>query len=754
MDVQGGWLPVPVTVLIGRVDALRRACELLEGARLVTVVGPGGVGKTRLAVEAASAVAAAYETAGFVDGARLRRPEQLLPAVAASIGLRDAGSQPLGKTVRAYLCERAVLLVADNLEHLLPDAALTIAELLADGPRLRILATSRAPVQVPGEQLLPLAPLGVPGSRTASPLAVAGSPAVSLFVERVRAVVPDFELTGDNARDVAEICITLDGLPLALELAAPHVRTLGLAEVLTRSRHRYELLSLPRRAAPHRHRSLASAVRWSADLLAPPARRAFEELSMFTGGWTADAAAEVCGEQARPALAELVDQSLVEMRPSPAGPRYHMLETLREWAAGALAERGATDKVRERHLAWVLRFAQDLGAADSRGGDAGWLDRAEAEHANVLAALDGCGAEHCDAGLRIAAGMAWFWDVRGYLAFGRAQLERLLAIEAGSPEARALALDALGRLAMYQSDHETARRALRESIKLSASAGDRGAVAWSTSTLAFSAYFTGDVDSAAALAESVIDDARFTGDPTVTGRVVCALGLARWAQGRAAESRALFDENERTRVSTATAGIWARGRFLYFVGWTAHADGDDERACRLLTESLGLLTSIGDRRSSADPLDVLGCRAARLGDPAQALRLLTVARDMRAASGVTRHGYLDRAVSHAGSQSRQLLGTARAAQIVAAAEPLTVNDVLSRPPAQPAGPATALTARERQVAGLAAAGMTNRQIGRRLGISERTAERHMENLRAKLGARSRAQVAAWVAGTEVPTRPR
>ena len=175
---------------------------------------------------------------------------------------------------------------------------------------------------------------------------------------------------------------------------------------------------------------------------------------------------------------------------------------------------------------------------------------------------------------------------------------------------------------------------------------------------------------------------------------------------------------------------------------------------RLLTESLGLLTSIGDRRSSADPLDVLGCRAARLGDPAQALRLLTVAHGMRAASGVTRHGYLDRAVSHAGSQSRQLLGTARAAQIVAAAEPLTVNDVLSRPPAQPAGPATALTARERQVAGLAAAGMTNRQIGRRLGISERTAERHMENLRAKLGARSRAQVAAWVAGTEVPTRPR
>ena len=145
MDVQGGWLPVPVTVLIGRADALRQACELLEGARLVTVVGPGGVGKTRLAVEAASAVAAAYEKAGFVDGARLRRPEQLLPAVAASIGLRDAGSQPLGKTVRAYLRERAVLLVADNLEHLLPDAALTIAELLADGPRLRILATSRAP---------------------------------------------------------------------------------------------------------------------------------------------------------------------------------------------------------------------------------------------------------------------------------------------------------------------------------------------------------------------------------------------------------------------------------------------------------------------------------------------------------------------------------------------------------------------------------------------------------------------------------
>ena len=747
-------LPVPASPLIGRDEALLDLTEMVARQRMVTIVGTAGVGKTRLAVEAAAVVNGSGRSVAFVDGARLRHARELLPAVARSLGLSDAGPRALSKTMETVLAETDVLLVLDNLEHLVPGAAHTAAALLSAGPQVRVLATSRAPTHVPGEHLVVVRPLTVPASSAADLDAVRRCAAVTLFAERVAAVVPGFAVTAENARVVAEICTQLDGLPLALELAAPHVRTRGLAAVLDGTRHRLDLLHLPRRATEPRHRSLAHAFGWSVELLQPTDRRVFEDLSVFVGGWSVSAATEVCGPEACEALAELADQSLIEVTPTRFGARYRMLQTLREWGAAAVVERRAEQAVRGRHLEWVESFADGLWNAFGGDAEADWLDRAEAEHANVLAALDACGPERADVGLRIAAGTAWFWDVRGHLATGRARVERMLAEPGAGPSARAFGLDALGRLALSLADHCAARQALEQSVEVSRAAGDRVAEGWATSTLAFSAYMTGDVAGCAQLARHSVACVDAGTDHRALARALTALAVACWVQGRRDEARELFARAE--TVIPAGWATWGRGRLRYFAGWAAYVEQDDARAGQLLADAAGLLTRMGDRRAIADCCDVLGALASRRGDAAAALRLLDVARRVRRRSGVVQHAYLAAETSKASGDCRRLLGDAGARRIEAGASALTVPDVLGLAPSadglregsQPPMP----TSREWQVADAVASGMTNRQIARLLGISERTAERHVENLRRKLGAVSRTQIAAWAAGHPVPTQ--
>lgn len=730
--------PAPATPLIGRAVELRKAEELLGAGRMLTLVGPAGCGKTRLALELRAVHGAGIV---FVDLAPLRDPAQVLPAVARTLDIGDAGAQPLAVTLYRHLRGWPVLLVLDNFEHLL-DAARDLAEMLAACPDVRVLATSRAPLQITGEQLLRIDPLPIPDLRAALPSQdeLAATSSVALFVARVRAEQPDFALSPDNARMVAEICVALDGLPLALELAAARVRTYGLDEVQAGARNRFALLRVPRRAVPDRHRSLTDALRWSVDLLDEPTQRIFAELSVFAGGWTADAARAVSGPDVLPALAELVDHSLVIADANSTGVRYRMLESMREYAAEML---GDHDAPRQRHLAWCIDLAEQ-GADAFRESGAGRFDRADAEFDNFQAALDGC--RSAADGLRLATALAWFWDIRGHLATGRAHLEQLLAERDVDSVLRGRALAALGRFAMNLDDHATAHRILQESVAVLRTAGDRPGLVWTCTLLTISAAMSTDPELAQRSAAEALTLA--VGGPEFgQGQAWFATALARWSDGDHAGATAAIAESLLV-YPLAEMGAWANGRGCFFRGWFTYLHGDDDtEAERLQRDGALLLHSVGDRRSVVDCLDGLGCLAARRGDPAEAVRLFAVAHRIRAVTGMIRHRHLDVHAAPVEEAARAALGPGVVGRLEAAARRTSVPQLLAE------RPAPALTGREFEVAHLVADGLTNRQIGRRLGISERTAERHVENLRAKLGLASRTQVAAWVAGG-VPTRSR
>lgn len=484
-----------------------------------------------------------------------------------------------------------------------------------------------------------------------------------------------------------------------------HVRSLGLDEVLARSRGRFELPHT-RRAVAERHRSLRAALDWSLDRLEPEARDVLAALSVFAGGCDAASAERVCGPGAVGAITKLVDHSLLATRPAGTAMRYAMLATVRETAAELLDAAGRRAATVTAYRDWAAGLAGEVGAAFGSSEEASALDRAEAEHVNLRAALDL--APPGDAvGVRTATALVWFWDVRGHLTEGRAHLERLLASTTGDPALDAAARDALGRLVLAQGDHDEAERHLLASCAASGEIGDDRGVAWTLATVALGAVQAGhDGSTALAVAESAV---RHAGDApgVVRGRAFCAMAVALAAAARAPEAAAAFDDSMAEVASRA--GAWARGRTLHLRGWVAYRAGDLDAAGDLQRRALDLLDGIGDRRVAADCLDVLGLVAARR-DPEAATARFAAADTLRARVGVVRQAYLDRDVRAVG-----------------------------------AAPATILTPREDQVARLIADGLTNAAIGRSLGISERTAERHAENIRGKLGVSSRTQVAAWVA---------
>lgn len=712
--VRGG-LPILPTATRGRTRERDLVVALLGQCRLLTLTGPGGVGKTRVAVEVAGAAPGAV----FVDLTSVTSPDQVLAAVARVWGLRDGGARSVTATVADHLGEGAALLVLDNVEHLL-DAADEVADLLAVCPGLRVLATSRAPLRVPGERLVPIEPLPVGRD----------GPGVALFVDRIRDGDPGFVLDASTRDVVIEICAALDGLPLALELAAPSVRALGLTGVLAHIRARTPLPGPPRRGVPERHRSLSAAVEPSLHRLDVPTREVLDVLAVFPAGAGAEDVEDVAGGPAGDALAELVESSLVTTVRIGSAVRYRMLETTRELAV-AHAEPAEVDAARGRFRDWARRLAESVGAAALLGTDASaWLDRAEAEHDNLKAALD-LASPGDPTGLRTAIALVWFWDVRGHLAVGRRHLERLLDTSVGAPGhgddgfgdgdglLRARALDGLGRLLVAQAEHDASCRAFGAAAELAGRLGDPAAEAWAASGLSMAAYFGGDVDTADRAARRATTLVTSVPAPGYAewGRAWAAMALVEAARGRPVEAQEAFERCLRHTVKTS----WPWGRTLFLRGWVAHLAGQDAQATALIRESADLLATVDDRRAVADCLDVLALQAHREGDHAAARDRIDVANGVRRRSGVRRPAFLAAPVDAVATGSAG---------------------------ARPRG----LTPREGEVARLIADGSTNRAIGRRLGLSERTVERHAENIRAKLGVGSRAQVAAWVART-TPSRP-
>jgi predicted ATPase/transcriptional regulator with XRE-family HTH domain len=481
-------LPVPMTSFIGRARELAAVKQRFSSARLLTLTGPGGCGKTRLALQAAAELADKFaDGVCFVELAPLGDPRLVPQSVASALGVREEPTRPLPVTLIDTLHRRQLLLVLDNCEHLIAACAELAHILLSACPQLHVLATSREVLGVAGEMAWRVPPLASPDPQRPVPVEhLLQYEAVQLFVERARTVQPTFTVTERNAAAVAQVCHRLDGIPLAIELAAARVKVLTVEQIAARLDDRFRLLTGGSRIALPRQQTLQAAIDWSYDLLSEPERRLWRRLSVFAGGWTLEAAEAVCAGAGLDAaevldrLTSLVDKSLVTVDAMAGEARYRLLETIRQYGREKLERSGEAAVIRRQHLEWHVGLAERAEPELTGPDQAVWLEKLEAEHDNLRAALEWSQVEAQgeQIGLRVAAALWRFWLVHGHLREGRRWLEGMLA---GSPEAwpavRAKALYGAGALAEDQGDYAAARAFFAESLALRRELLDAGAFA-------------------------------------------------------------------------------------------------------------------------------------------------------------------------------------------------------------------------------------------------------------------------------------
>ncbi len=450
---RGDNLPLQLTSFIGREREVAEVQRLLAETRLLTLTGSGGAGKTRLALQAAAGLLSEFEDGvWWVELASLTDPVLVPQAIGSALGLRDEAKRPLLDQLGDHLCGKRMLLVLDNCEHLITACATCVDVLLHAAPDLHILVTSREPLAIAGETTYRVPSLNVPDREHLPPLAeLAQFEAVRLMVERGAVVLPGFAVTDVNGTAIADICQRLDGIPLAIELAAARIKTLPVEELRARLGDRLRVLTGGSRIALPRHRTLRATLDWSYGLLAEPERILLRRLAVFAGGWTLEAAEVVCGGDGLPEagvldhLAGLVDKSLVTLELPDAAGRYRMLETVRQYATERLVESGETDRLRQTHAKFFLELAEEAEPKLFGPEQDAWFARLEAEHSNLRAALEWLDAlEEAMQGLRLAGALWRFWEVRGHLAEGRSWLSEMLRRAGPDAEAAAAGEGAAG----------------------------------------------------------------------------------------------------------------------------------------------------------------------------------------------------------------------------------------------------------------------------------------------------------------------
>ena len=602
--------------LIGRETVLREIAEALASSRLTTLTGPGGIGKTRLALEVTRRV-----TERFADGVAVVELSALSDhaLVLAEIARALGAPRPTADALVAYLRSKELLLVVDNFEQVAAAAPL-LAELLDGAPGLTVLVTSRFLLQLRGEARYPVPPLDVPDPAAVLPLGVlAATEAVALFVERARASRPEFELNDENAAAVAELCVRLDGLPLALELAAARANLLAPSAILSRLGRRLDLLKAADATVPERHRTLRAAIEWSYELLPPDERLLFTALAVFNGSFSADGAEAVTGVDVLDGLRTLLDDSLLRTeRPVRDEPRFGMLETIREYALERLAERDDEDELRRRHAAFYCELAEQAEPGLRGPEQVGWLRRVDAERENLRAAL-AWAAESGDAevGLRTASSLWRYWQVRGGLAEGRDSLECLLGV--GAPLAapvRVEALAASGRLAFMQGDLNAAASNIEESMAVSRDLSGGRLGAMSFVVLAMIARARGDPARADELLGESVRVADDRGDWFSHAVALSGRGELCYVAGELEAARRNLEEG--LRASREVGDIRGIARTLTALGAVALEQRDYGRAARVLEEALTLHRELGDRWGIPRSLVSLGIAALGRGDDAEA----------------------------------------------------------------------------------------------------------------------------------------
>jgi predicted ATPase/Tfp pilus assembly protein PilF len=629
-------LPAQPTPLVGRNAELETVRELLleEGTRMLTLTGPGGTGKTRLALQAA-----ADSVDEFPDGvygvllAPISDPDLVPLELARVLGVEESSSLSLTEALKAELGGRRVLILFDNFEHV-GTAAELLAHLLAACGRLKMLVTSREPLRIAAERQYPVPPL-------------AESEAVMLFVERARALRPDFMLTEETAPVVAEICERLDGLPLAVELAAAWTKVLPPAALLQRLENRLELPAARGRDVPARQSTLREAIAWSYDLLGDEERRLHARLSVFMGGFTFEAAERVAGADGEvdllEGIASLVDRSLLRESEGVGGEaRFSMLETIREFAREQLAQNGEEEELVRRHALEFARFADQANEGLRGDEQLLWFERLEAEHDNLRAAIDSSlAAGDYETALRLGGALGWFWYAHGHALEGCMRLTELLAETRGSPaELRARPMYALGVLLDQRGEPERAAELVERSLAVFREQGDRERVGTALNSLGSIRRVLGDFDAARSFLEESLAIRRELGDHARMASSLSNLGIVAFEQGDLDDAEARFVEA--LALDRAHGNEWGAGAALDNLSAVAIERRDYEPARELNREALISAQRVGDQELIAFGLEKAAVLAAAERQAARAGRLAGAADAVREAAGIDRNDF-DRA---------------------------------------------------------------------------------------------------------------
>jgi predicted ATPase/serine/threonine protein kinase/DNA-binding NarL/FixJ family response regulator len=759
-----GNLPLQLTSFVGRRRELTEARRLLSVSRLVTLTGIGGVGKTRLALRVAADARRVFDNGVWlVELGQLRDPELLAEVIATALRVRDQSARAVQDVLVEYLAERRLLLVLDNCEHLIEAAAALAATLLRTCPELRILATSREQLGIGGEAAMRVPPMTVPDPDHASLQGLPQYEAVTLFVERAAAAVPEFELTEDNKSAVARICARLEGLPLPLELAAVRLRAMTAEQIAQRLTERYRTLTVGNRGTPTRQQTLRLCIDWSYELCTASEQQLWGRLSVFAAGFELDAAEGVCAGDLSPdelldVLASLVDKSILIREEPGAVVRYRLLETLREYGREKLQQTDEYPALQCRHRDWYEQLAVRAEADWISSRQLEWIDRLSRELPNLREAmqfsLTAPGEDHAEAGLRIATVLYPLWWSRGLLSEGRRWLDRALSLTPPPPTAeRVMALYADSLLAGVQGDLPAALALTEQEREITAQLGDARAGALLAHSAGRLALFSGDLPVAIERFEQALEEFRAEGDLHRQIGTLQGLGLACGLFGDTA--RAVTCQEEVLALTEARGESEYRARSVWILALMVWQQDDSARAVGLLEEGLRLTRLTDDPVGGAWCLQALAWIAADERRAQRAAVLLGATETLRKVMGTAPVlvPNLRTHQEHCERYTRRALGERAFEAAVRRGRNMSFEDAVTYaldeqtpvPAPQAASAAASLTRRERQVADLVAQGLTNKAIAARLVIAQRTAQGHVEHILTKLGFTSRAQIAAWIA---------
>jgi non-specific serine/threonine protein kinase len=757
-------VPADLTSFVGRRGDIAEVKALLSTSRLVSLVGPGGVGKTRLVLKVAADLRRAFtDGVWMVELADIVDPELLGQTIADTIKIPVSPHDDAEQALTGELRDRRMLVILDNCEHLLDASASLVSELLRAAPQLRILTTTRQPLRVSGEALHLVTPLEVPDPRLPlAPGAATQFGAMTLFVERAHAVVPSFAMTPENEAAVARLCQRLEGIPLAIELAAVSLRVLSVQELAERLDERFDLLTSGPRTAPERHQTLDATIDWSYELCTRDEQSMWASCSVFAGHFDRAAAEATCASDDVPesavlgVLAGLVDKSVLERDEIDGVVRFRMSDMLRQYGLTRLRESGSDAAARDRHTAYFSELVQRAAAQAFGPQQQHWLLALQRDHANLREALDQAMTRPATAhaGLDLASTAWFYWLASGHLLEGRHWLDRALFSDTAPSAERARALWTNGLIAVLQGDRAVGEDFVEDALQIARQISDAEAIACASHVKGLAAVFAGDLGLAVTLLDEAGDRYRQLGlDDGLPMLLDVHRGLAHLFDGDRARATTLIEEAR--QACLARGERWVLSSVLQVAAVAEFLRGDWATTKALISESLLTKRTFHDTLGIAVGLDVLGWAHAADGHGDQAAVLLGAAHRVWDSVGETGFGSKSFAALRATAEDRirQAGGKdtydddyARGGALdldqalaLALGEPEPVTDV------DRGDPAVGLTPREAQVAELVGRGLSNKEIAATLVISQRTAEGHVQRILTKFGFTSRAQVATWVA---------